>query len=101
MYVANAPGGIFALFKRKAPWGTPTTREGVRKGPAAEEKRDAAQHAVGGIARVSLFFLIFIHQFKPFFFLLCVSTSELNTTRPTICFFLEAPREAPYALFLF
>ena len=59
------------------------TREGVRKGPAAEAEKDASQHAVGGIARVSFFLFIFIHiQFK-YFFYFCVSTSGLNTTRPT------------------
>ena len=64
-YVSNAPGRSFSrFFERKAPWGESTTREGVRKGPAAGAERDASQHAVGGIARVSFFLLIFIHQFK-------------------------------------
>ena len=40
----------------------------MRKRPAAESERDASQHAVGGKARVNLFFIIFINQFKPFFF---------------------------------
>ena len=36
----NAPGLSFSrFFERKAPWGEPTTREGVRKGPAAENSR--------------------------------------------------------------
>ena len=53
-YVANAPGHAFSrFFERKAPWDEPTTREGLRKGPAAEAEKDASQHTVGGIARVS------------------------------------------------
>ena len=50
--------------QRKAPWGEPTTREGVRKGPAAEAERDASQHAVGGLAWVFFILFIFIYQFK-------------------------------------
>ena len=99
LFLKNAPGplqtprGVIfrSFFERKAHWGEPTTREGVRKGPAAEVERGVSQHAVGGIARVFFFLFIFIHQFKLFFFF-CVSTSELNTTRPTIFFFLETPR---------
>ena len=35
-YVENAPERCFSrFFERKTPWGEPTTREGVRKGPAA------------------------------------------------------------------
>ena len=68
------------LFERKAPRGEPTTREGERKGLAAKAERDASQHAVGGIAPVF------------FFFHFCVSTSGLNTARPTFFFFLETPR---------
>ena len=60
--------------------GRATTREGVRKGPAAEAERGASQHAISGIARV--FFFVFFHQFELF----CVSTSGLYTTRPTIFF---------------
>ena len=64
-YVANAPGRSFSrFFERKAPWGEPTIREGVRKGPAAEAERDVSLHTVGGIARVSLFLFIFIQPFK-------------------------------------
>ena len=33
----NVPGCSFSrFFERKVPWGEPTTREGVRKGPAAK-----------------------------------------------------------------
>ena len=50
-YVANAPGRSFSrFFERKAPWGEPTTREGVRKVPTTEAVRDASQHAVDRIA---------------------------------------------------
>ena len=65
------PGRSFSCFyERKTPWGEPTTREGVRKGPAAEAESDASQHAVDGIARVYFFLFIFIDQFKLFFLLL-------------------------------
>ena len=68
LLLKNAPRRSFSrFFERKAPWGEPTTREGVRKGPAAEAERDASQHAVGGIARVSSFLSIFLDQFKLFF----------------------------------
>ena len=109
LFLKNAPGtlqtprGVIcrSFFERKTPWGEPTTREGMRKGPAAEVERGVSQHAVGGIARVFFFLFIFILQFKLFFFNFSVSTSELNTTRPTFFFFLETPRGAPSALFLF
>ena len=72
-YVLNAPGRSFSrIFERKAPWGEPTTQESVRKGPAAEAERDASQHAVGGIAWIFFFLLIFTHQFELFYLLLCL-----------------------------
>ena len=67
------PGAFISrFFERKAPWGEPTTREGVRKGPAAEAERDASQHAVSGKARVYVFLIIFIHHFRLYFLLLCL-----------------------------
>ena len=61
-YVANAPGHYCSrFFERKVTWVEPTTREGVRKGPAAEAERDASQQAVGGIVRVFFFLFIFPH----------------------------------------
>ena len=88
-YIANAPERSFSLFsKRKAQWGEPTTREGVRKGPAAEAERDASQHAVGGTARV--YFSPHIYSsIQASFFYFFVSTSGLKITSPTFFFFLE------------
>ena len=97
---AMYPGRSFPrFFERKAPCGEPTTREGVRKGSAAEAERDASQHAVGGTARV-FFFSSYLFINSSFFFT-CVSTSGPNTTRPTFFFFLETYRGVPSALFLF
>ena len=64
----------------------PTTREGVRKGPAAEAERDASQHAVGGIARVFFFLFIFIHL-KLFFFTFV--SRPVDSTQPDQFFYLE------------
>ena len=76
----NRPGALFfALFREEGPAGRePTTREGVRKGPATEAERDASQHAVGGIARVSFFLFDFINQIN---FFLQVSR-PVDSTRP-------------------
>ena len=74
----------------------------MRKGPVAEAERDASQHAVGGIARISFFLFIFI-QFKLLFLL--VSTSGLNTfflsgNAPGDAFRLDfVLKNAPEALF--
>ena len=76
--------------------GEPTTREGLRKGPAAEAERDASQHAVGGTARVSLFLFIFIHLFKLFFTFV---SRPVNSTRPGQ-HFLSAPGGASCPIFV-
>ena len=77
----NAPGRYFSrFFERKVPWGEPTTtREGVRKGPAAEAERDASQHAVGGIAWV--FFSLHIYSPIQVVFFTFVSR-PVDSTRP-------------------
>ena len=98
--IENAGRHFWRFFKRKAPWGEPTTQEGARKGPAAEAERDASQHAVGGIARVYFLLFIFINQFIFFFLHLCLDqcASGLNTTRPTFFSFWKSPggRLLPY-----
>ena len=69
----------------------------MRKGPAAEAERDASQHAVGGIARVS-FFLMFIHlAIQASFFLLCLDQWTQHDQTNNF-FFLETPggRLLPY-----
>ena len=81
----TAPGRSFSsFFERKAPWVEPTTREGVRKGPAAEAERDD-HAAVGGIARVSFFLFIFINRFKLSF--LTFVSRPVDSTRPDQQFF--------------
>ena len=90
-YYRKTPRGVlFRAFSRRRSSGVSPRRGGVQKGPAPETERDASRHAVGGIAQVYIFFFVFIHQFKLLLFYFCVSTSRLNTTRPT-----------PSGLFLF
>ena len=62
------------------------------KGPAAEADRDASQHAVGGIAGV-FFFSSYLFINSSFCFYCCVSTSGLNTTRPTFFSSWKRPGE--------
>ena len=103
IHLKNAPGRSFSrFFERKALWGEPTTREGVRKRPAAKAERDASQHAVGGIARVPFFPFQIYSSIQAFFFYFCVSTSGgPNTTRPTNLAFWKRPggRLLPYFCF--
>ena len=78
-YRKTSRGLLFRAFSRGRLSGVSPRRGGVQKGPAPETERDASRHAVGGIAQVSFFFFVFIHQFKLLLFYFCVSTSRLNT----------------------
>ena len=94
----NAPGVFLSrFFERKTSGDEPTTREGVRKGPAAEAERDASQHAVGGIARV--FFLSSYLFISSSFFFTYVSR-PVDSTGPDhqLFFFWKRPggRLLPY-----
>ena len=78
----NAPGRSFSLFFEKAPWGEPTTREGVRKGPAAEAERDASA-ACSGRNSTGIFFSL--HMSQAFF--LKLLSRPVDSTRPDQRFF--------------
>ena len=60
----------------------------MRKGPAAEAKRDASQHAVGGIARRVFFFSSYLFISSSLFFFTFVSR-PVDSTRPDQHFFLS------------
>ena len=97
---ANAPGRSFRVFSRGRSSGASPRHEKVCEKDLLRAV-DGSQHAVGGIARAFFFLFIFIHQLMLFFNNFSGSIiSGLNMTRLTF-FFLETPRGAPSALFLF